>query len=422
MAVDTPKTLRGQVIYSIFPRNFSEAGTFAAIEPELDRIKALGTDIIWLMPIHPIGAVNRKGSLGSPYAIQDYREINPEYGTKADFIHLTEAIHARGMKVIIDVVYNHTSPDSWLIQHHPEWFYHKPNGDFGNKTGDWTDVKDLDYSLNHDLWDYQIETLQMWAEFVDGFRCDVASLVPLNFWLEARQGVAKVRPDAIWLSESVEESFVSYNRSQGQTALSESEIFQAFDMAYDYDVFEVFNGVLTGKRNLADYAEALARQTVIYPDNYIKMRYLENHDNFRAAALIPDPEKLATWTAFMYFQQGTTQLYAGQEVHAKHIPSLFDADKVEWQTGLDQSDYLARLAEITSAEIFKTGYYTIEADGQALIGKYVLGAEEIVGLFPVQGIGIAHLNGKYEDLLTGDIVQSNNGKVAFHQAMILKEV
>lgn len=124
----------------------------------------------------------------------------------------------------------------------------------------------------------------------------------------------------------------------------------------------------------------------------------------------------------MYFQQGTTQLYAGQEVHAKHIPSLFDADKVEWQTGLDQSDYLARLAEITSAEIFKTGYYTIEADGQALIGKYVLGAEEIVGLFPVQGIGIAHLNGKYEDLLTGDIVQSNNGKVAFHQAMILKEV
>ena len=198
MAVDTPKTLRGQVIYSIFPRNFSEAGTFAAIEPELDRIKALGTDIIWLMPIHPIGAVNCKGSLGSPYAIQDDREINPEYGTKADFIHLTEAIHARGMKVIIDVVYNHTSPDSWLIQHHPEWFYRKPNGDFGNKTGDWTDVKDLDYSLNHDLWDYQIETLQMWAEFVDGFRCDVASLVPLNFWLEARQGVAKVRPDAIW--------------------------------------------------------------------------------------------------------------------------------------------------------------------------------------------------------------------------------
>ena len=374
------------------------------------------------MPIHPIGKVNRKGALGSPYAIQDYREVNPEYGTKADFVQLTEAIHARGMKVIIDVVYNHTSPDSWLIQHHPEWFYRKPNGDFGNKTGDWTDVKDLDYSLSHDLWEYQIETLQMWAEFVDGFRCDVASLVPLDFWLEARQAVAKVRPDAVWLSESVEESFVSYNRSQGQTALSESEIFQAFDMAYDYDVFEIFNGVLTGKRSLADYAEALTRQTVIYPDNYIKMRYLENHDNFRAAALISNPEKLATWTAFIYFQQGTTQLYAGQEVHAKHIPSLFDADKVDWQTGLDQSDYLARLAEITSAEIFKTGYYTIKADGLALIGKYVLGDEIIVGLFPVQGIGIAHLNGKYEDLLTGDIVQSNNGKVAFHQAMILKEI
>lgn len=110
MAVDTEKTLRNQVLYSIYVRNYSEAGTFAAVQADLDRIKALGTDIIWLLPIHPTGEKHRKGTLGSPYAIRDYRAVNPEFGTLDDFRHLVDAIHDRGMKCIIDVVYNHTSP------------------------------------------------------------------------------------------------------------------------------------------------------------------------------------------------------------------------------------------------------------------------------------------------------------------------
>ena len=122
MAVDTKKSLRNQVLYSIYVRNYSKEGTFAAVQADLDRIKALGTDIIWLLPIHPTGEKNRKGSLGSPYAIRDYRAVNPEFGTLDDFRHLVDAIHARGMKCIIDVVYNHTSPDSWLAENHPEWF------------------------------------------------------------------------------------------------------------------------------------------------------------------------------------------------------------------------------------------------------------------------------------------------------------
>ena len=146
MAVDTKKSLRNQVLYSIYVRNYSKEGTFAAVQADLDRIKALGTDIIWLLPIHPTGEKNRKGSLGSPYAIRDYRAVNPEFGTLDDFRHLVDAIHARGMKCIIDVVYNHTSPDSWLAENHPEWFYHKPDGSLGNRFGDWWDVADLDYS------------------------------------------------------------------------------------------------------------------------------------------------------------------------------------------------------------------------------------------------------------------------------------
>ena len=126
MAEFTSKELRRQVMYQIFVRNFSPEGTFSAVIPELDRIQALGVDIVWFAPIHPIGKKQRKGSLGSPYAISDYRAVNPEYGTVDDLRAVAEQIHARGMKCIIDVVYNHTSPDSVLAAEHPEWFYHRP--------------------------------------------------------------------------------------------------------------------------------------------------------------------------------------------------------------------------------------------------------------------------------------------------------
>ena len=147
MAHETDRSLRRSVIYELYLRSHTPEGTFRAVEPDLDRIRALGVDIIWLMPIHPIGILNRKGSLGCPYANRDYRTVNPEYGSMEDFIHLVEEIHRRGMKCIIDVVYNHTSPDSTLVREHPEFFYRKPDGSRGNKVGDWTDVVDLDYGV-----------------------------------------------------------------------------------------------------------------------------------------------------------------------------------------------------------------------------------------------------------------------------------
>ena len=200
MAESTPLTLRSSVMYQIFVRNFSPEGTFAAVRGRLDEIRELGTDIVWLMPIHPIGEAQRKGTLGSPYAIRDYRAVNPEFGTLEDFKALVDDIHAHGMKCIIDVVYNHTSPDSVLRYEHPEWFYHREDGSFGNRVGDWSDIIDLDYA-NEGLWDYQIGTLKMWAEIVDGFRCDVAPLIPIAFWQRARAEVEQVRPGCIWLSE-----------------------------------------------------------------------------------------------------------------------------------------------------------------------------------------------------------------------------
>ena len=367
MALSTSKTFRNQMIYSVFVRNYSEEGTFAAVEKDLDRIRSLGTDIIWLMPIHPTGEKNRKGSLGSPYAIKDYRAVNPEYGTLEDFVNLTKAIHAKGMKVIIDVVYNHTSPDSVLAASHPEWFYKKPDGSFGNKTGDWWDVIDLDYASGHELWDYQIETLVMWANYVDGFRCDVASLVPVEFWIEAREAVAKVRPGAIWLAESVHGSFLKNNRSRGIPAWSDAELYQAFDIEYEYDIFDWYLGFLEGKNSLAGYCREINKQEEIYPGNYCKVRYLENHDQPRAHFLIPDETQLRNWTAFMFFQKGTAMVYAGQEKGCTLCPDLFDKDTVKWTghgqcgTDFDLSDLIRSLKAIKNEQVFTDSSYCTTA-------------------------------------------------------------
>ena len=364
MAIDTKKELRNQVIYSIFVRNYSEEGTFEKVRWDLDRIKNLGVDIIWLMPIQPSGKKNRKGSLGSPYAISDYRAINPEFGTMDDFKRLVGDIHRKGMRVIIDVVYNHTSPDSVLSVEHPEWFYHKPDGSFGNRIGDWWDVIDLDYS-NPELWDYQIETLKLWAEYVDGFRCDVSPMVPLEFWKRARREVAEAHPgrEFTWLAESVEPGMIQSNRSRGIETSSDSESYQAFDICYDYDIYPEFMDAIVGNDTLQHYAEAINRQEAIYPDNYVKARFLENHDRARGAYLVPDDRLLRNWTAFTYFQKGTVLLYNGQEKGEMHTPSLFDKDSLTWKNlnrpGLDLTELMQRLYTIKQDRVFTDSTYTV---------------------------------------------------------------
>jgi len=409
MAKQTGKEYRNLVVYSVFVRNYSEEGTFKALKNDLDRIQKLGVDIIWLLPIHPIGKTARKGVLGSPYAIQNYRKINPEYGTPEDFKSLVNAIHARGIKCIIDVVYNHTSPDSWLAQHHPEWFYHKQDGSFGNKVGEWPDVIDLDYTKT-ELWNYQIETLKQWAETIDGFRCDVAPLIPLEFWLKARLEVESVRSGCFWLSESVEPIFIIENRAQGFVCLSDSEIYQAFDVCYDYDIFAYFRGYLEGRNSLAVYAEKVNQQEAIYPDNYVKLRYLENHDQARAKFIIPDEVSLRNWTAFIYFQKGMTLLYAGQEAGDDNLPSLFNKDIVKWNRGNDLSALLGKLYAIKKHPLFTDSRYEVHAmPHEVLYATHRADTRQMTGIFSVGGqsalISADVPDGVYTNLIdSGDVL------------------
>lgn len=420
MAENTDISLRNQVMYSIYVRNHTPEGTFKAVEKDLKRIKDLGTDVIWFMPVHPIGVKSKKGSLGCPYAIRNYRDVNPEYGTIEDFKHLVNEIHNLGMKCIIDVVYNHTSPDSWLVENHREYFYKKSDGNLGNQVGDWTDIVDLDYN-NKELWDYQIETLKMWAEIVDGFRCDVASLVPVEFWKKARREVEKIRPDSIWLAESVDADFIQYLRSCGVLAQSDSKVYEAFDICYPYDIWNIFEGYYEGNNTLKELVDSVNYQECCFEDNYVKIRCIENHDRARIMSRVDSIDELYNITALSYFQKGMAFLYAGQEFANVNTPSLFEYDRINRDTGTDISDFLKKLADIKKNEVFAKGYYKGYADeeNQIITAKYCMGdignCDNIkaYGIFAMKGSKAYKEDGIYTkcELKDGEYTNCINDKI-----------
>ena len=414
MAENTDRSLQNQVIYSIYVRAHTEEGTFLSVIPDLDRIRALGADWIWFLPIHPIGVKGKKGSLGCPYANRDYRSTNPAYGSMEDFRALCAEIRRRGMKVMIDVVYNHTSPDAVLLGEHPEFYWRDESGNTGNKIGDWADVIDLDYRCRA-LWDYQIESLKMWAGIVDGFRCDVASFVPAEFWKRARAAVAEVNPDCVWLAESVHTSFGNFARREGFSCTRDTELYAAFDIEYQYDIWESFERFLRGEGALHEFCEQLALQEALYPENYNKLRFLENHDQPRIASRVKDEKARDNHTAMLYFLKGTTLIYAGQEFSCAHQPSLFERE-VFPRTGRDIGGYLARLAAIKT-RLPAGGAFEARADDEraiAVMERFGRG-ERWVGVFSLRGesgsVGIGVPDGEYGEQIRGGRVLVKNGQI-----------
>ncbi len=413
MARGTDVSFRSKLMYCVFLRQFSEDGDFVDLEEQLDRLEELGVDIIWLMPIHPIGEERRKGTLGSPYANRDYRAINPEYGSLVDFLRLIENIHDRGMKCILDVVYNHTSPDSLMVNAHPEWFYHDDSGKPAPRVAEWSDVIDLDYSSDA-LREYLIATLCDWAKYVDGFRCDVAPMIPLDFWIEARKAVEEVRPGCMWLAESGEPVFIKMLRKDGVPVLSDGELYQAFDMCYDYDLYDDFVDVVTGRKPLSEYLDGLNRQEVIYPENYIKLRFLENHDRARAVQLIPDERLRRNWLAFSFFQKGTPLIYNGQEMSAKHTPSLFEKDTIDWNDGEDISEFIAALAKMKKDAAFVKGAFeATQIRPGMVLATYTMESRRIYGVFSLANeygsIAMDLPDGEYVNLIDDEDVCISHG-------------
>ena len=402
MANQTNLDLRNQVIYQVYPRQYSKEGTFEALRKDLDRIVDLGISILYLLPIHPIGHVGRKGVDGCPYSISDYYGIAEELGTMDDFDRLVKDAHEKGLKVMLDIVFNHTSRDSKLTIEHPEWFYKNDDGGFANRIGDWSDVTDLTYK-DPKQWTYLIDNLVFWAKKVDGFRCDVAPMVPLKFWQEAREAVEKVSKGYVWLTESVHPHFIQYIRSLGHDAHSDGEMYQAFDIGYDYDIDDFYEGYLKGENSLSSYLDAVEKQDFMYPKNYIKLRAFENHDKSRLRAKVKDEDMFKNMLAMSFFFKGTPMLYNGVEVMSTKHLTLFDKDPIDWDEHEDITSFLKQLITLKKHPLNRDGHFKVHyKDGGAVL-SYELNQQKMVGLFNIEGTVLHNIPlepGIYKNALT----------------------
>jgi len=414
MAEQTPGGCRNLVIYAVYVRNHGPHGTFADIVADVPRIRGLGVDYLWLLPIHPIGQLHRKGTLGSPYSIRDYRAVNPEYGSMEDFERLVAESHAHGLKVMIDVVFNHTALDSDLVRDHLDWFHRGADGGPYSAVSGWTDVAGFKHP-HPQLAAYLIDTLLYWARRgVDGFRCDVASLLPKGFWMAARRAVDAIRPDLLWLAESVSAPFVAAQRSRGLAALSDSELYETFDIVYDYDIWSIWQAAVAGRVPVSRYLEMLRFQDCIYPANYVKLRCVENHDGARIMKAAPQRDQALAWTAFSAFNQGAWLIQAGQESAATHTPSLFEIDPIAWGD-YELQPFLSRLAALKKDPAQLGGRFVPLAGEPALQAAWLYGGQSLYGVFNVRSqpgqAGVFLPDGEYEELLNGGRVPVCGGQV-----------
>jgi glycosidase len=364
LAPDTSWVARS-AIYEVFVRDFSATGDLPGVTQGLDRIQATGADVVWLMPIYPVGVLNRKEPLGSPYSLSDYRGINPEFGTAADFRALVDAVHARGMKLILDWVPNHTSWDHVWVREHPDFHVRDtaggltvPRNEKGELT-DWTDVAQLDYK-NPALRREMIAAMSSWlTEFgIDGFRVDVAGFVPDDFWREAVPALRAAVPRKILLL--AEWGDLKMHRF-------------AFDLSYAWDSYHRLKAVWKGAP-----ADTLVRselaELAAMPAGGMRLRFATNHDE---TAWDQPPVLLfggaagarAAFVA-MALLPGRPLLYNGQEIESPQTLRLFYRDPIEWnQPGADSARAFYRrvvdLARTDSAFVvgdFRAAETTAAAD------------------------------------------------------------
>lgn len=319
-ASEKPDWVEKGIVYSLFIRDFSPSGTIKGATEKLEKLKELGVTIIWLLPVHPIGQAKRKGTLGSPYSIQDYHAINPDYGSKEDLKNFVARAHQLGFKVIMDAVLNHTAWDNKLIKERPEFYKKDENQRIIAPLPEWKDVAALDYN-NPELRQYMIQLLKYWLqEFdVDGFRFDAASFVPLDFWKQAQLEIRNVKPDVFLLGEQ-----------DNPEALKE-----AFDADYDWDFEKVLNDVITnGAHATASFKSFFDIQNKTFPKHTLHLRFSDNHDKKRAIARFGEKGALAA-TALIFTLDGIPLVYNGMEfgdTTESTDPALFEKMPIFWGT------------------------------------------------------------------------------------------
>ena len=313
-----PEWLSSAIIYEIFPRSFSAEGNLNGVTSKLDDLQHLGVNVLWLMPLNPVGQLQKKGTDGSPYAVRDYYAITPSYGTKDDLHRLIAEAHRRRMKVILDIVANHTSLDSVMMSH-PDFYKHDAQGKVLSPY-DWTDVAALDYS-NPQLRRYMTDMLLYWVKDfnLDGFRCDAAGEMPTNFWENARQELDRVHPGILMLAEA-----------------SKPELLRsAFDLDYSWPMMGALNNIMEHGAPASSLRAALEHEQVVFPRHAMHMRMFDDHDEQRALARYGAEGSLAA-AALIFTLDGVPMIYNGMEVSdptESGAPALFENLKIWWQAG-----------------------------------------------------------------------------------------
>lgn len=314
-ARSAPAWLHDGFIYELNVRTFSPTGNFAGVTARLPELKQLGVSVVWLMPIHPLGQVKKKGSIGSPYAVRDYYGINPAYGTADDLKRLVAEAHRVGLKVIIDVVANHTSWDNVMMKV-PSYYKRDASGQVRSPY-DWTDVAALDYG-NPALRQYMTDMLVHWIrDFdLDGFRCDVAGEVPTDFWVAARAATERVKPGLFFLAEADHPDLLA----------------EAFDMDYGWAMYHAMSGSIVEGRPATVVREAWEQEQRRYPRGALHLRIADDHDERRAVTRFGERGALPA-TVLVFTLDGVPVVYNGQEVGdatESRDPALFEQMPVFW--------------------------------------------------------------------------------------------
>ncbi|MBU3023338.1 alpha-amylase family glycosyl hydrolase [Aestuariibacter sp. A3R04] len=316
--VEQPEWSKHAVIYQVNTRQFSEAGDFRSVQERLPEIRNLGVDILWLMPIHPIGEKNRKGELGSPYAVKDYFAVNPEFGTKDDLDALVDAAHSQNMKVLLDWVPNHSAWDNPLVASHPEWYARDHEEQFRpSPWWDWDDIIEFDYD-NKALRNYMITAMKYWVEQhdIDGYRCDVAGYVPIDFWEQVRSELDSIKPVfmlAEWESRDLHE--------------------YAFNMTYAWSWNEVMHDIAHQRCGLDKLRKYYSWNERSWPSSAYRMTFVSNHDKnaWDGTQYEQFGEALEAAIVLSVIGEGMPLIYNGQEAGESKRLAFFERDPIVWQ-------------------------------------------------------------------------------------------
>ena len=407
VTIEHPEWSRDAVLYQINTRHFTEEGTFKAAQEELPRLKEMGVDILWLMPIHPIGKENRKGTLGSPYSVQDYYAVNPEFGTEEEFRAFVDAAHAQGFKVILDLVANHTAWDNDLAKEHPDWYEKDWKGDFRpTPWWDWSDIIDLDWS-KPGVREHVGDAMEYWVrEFdVDGYRADVAGYVPLDFWETARARLDAIKP--VFLLGEVQQSGFHH---------------AAFDATYAWDWHNTSKNVAQGKGNATSFYGYYAENESLWPRDAMRMTYIENHDSNAWEGTMEENygPALEAMTVLSFTGEGLPLIHNGMEACNARRLEFFERDPIDWSQGQDcaYGSLLARLIEFRKANpALENGQWgaimhKVENSAPDQLFAWVRQEDEnkVLALFNMSGSTLnatfkdALPHGTYRDFATGERV------------------